>query len=176
MKITHDRLRGILAAAALFLVPFVLFTACATAVPTQSQELRDVSRSVDYADRANWIILPDGKSAPREVDVFYVYPTIVAHRDHPYMDWSDPSVRKKAHDIAAQQTGVFSSVGTVYAPYYRQGEFFRVIRDAAKKPEEQTWTKRGLEDIRAAFIWHITTTAVRSFFSDTARARWSFLN
>ena len=156
MKITHDRLRGILVAAAFFLVPFVLFTACASAVPTRSQELRDVSRSVDYADRANWIILPDGKSAPREVDVFYVYPTIVAHRDHPYMDWSDPSVRRKAHDIAAQQTGVFSSVGTVYAPYYRQGEFYRVIRDVERKPEEQTYTKRGLEDIRAAFRHYLT--------------------
>ena len=151
MKFLRLKIRFHLPCAALLLLTLALFSACTTTTPPPPQNLRDVTTSVDYSRRDNWIILPDADSAPHEVDVFYVYPTIVAHNDHPYMDWSDPAVQKKAHDIAAQQTGAFANVGMIYAPYYRQGEYFRVIKEAAKKPEEQRYTQLGLEDIRAAF-------------------------
>ena len=71
------------------------------------------------------------------------------------MDWSNPSVQEKAKNIAAQQTGVFSEVGMIYAPYYRQGEYFRVIAEAAEKPEKQVYTKTGIEDIRRAFRYYM---------------------
>ncbi len=141
--------------AALLLLPAMFIAGgCAGGVPS-SEELRNVNVSVDYSRPGNWIILPDAHTPPREVDVFYVYPTIVAHEDHPYMDWSSPSVREKAVNIAAQQTGVFSDIGTIYAPYYRQGEYFRVIREAAAKPEDQVYTRLGIEDIRKAFRYYL---------------------
>lgn len=155
MKFPCQKIRFHLPCAALLLLTLALFSACTTATPPPPQNLRDVTASVDYSRRGNWILLPDAGSPPHEVDVFYVYPTIVAHNDHPYMDWSDPAVQKKARDIAAQQTGAFANVGMIYAPYYRQGEYFRVIQEAAKKPEEQRYTQLGLEDIRGAFRYYL---------------------
>ena len=147
-------MRFLIPCAAFLFLSAAFLCACTTTMPP-AQNLRDISSSVDYSRRDNWIILPDADSVPCEVDVFYVYPTIVAHHDHPYMDWSDPGIQEKAHDIASQQTGAFANVGKIYAPYYRQGEYFRVIKEAAKKPEEQHYTKRGLEDIRSAFRYYL---------------------
>ncbi len=140
--------------AALFCLSILFLGGCAGTAPS-AEELRNVSIAVDYSKPFNWIVLPDADTPPREVDVFYVYPTIVAHKDHPYMDWSNPSVQEKAKNIAAQQTGVFSEVGMIYAPYYRQGEYFRVIAEAAEKPEKQVYTKTGTEDIRRAFRYYM---------------------
>ena len=73
--------------AVLFCLSIVFFSGCAASVPS-TEELRNVNIAVDYSKPFNWIALPDADTPPREVDVFYVYPTIVAHKDHPYMDWS----------------------------------------------------------------------------------------
>ena len=111
--------------------------------------------AIDYADRGNWVLLPDPAAAPHEVDVFYVYPTVVADREQPLMDWSDPAVRAKTVRIAGQQAGCFSGFANLYAPFCRQLEFYRAIADLRRDPWDYSDMAAGVADLRAAFRYYL---------------------
>ncbi len=83
---------------------------------------------VDYAERGNWVMLPEASAEMREVDVFYVYPTLFSSKTEKLMRWDTDKIRAKARAIAGQQTGPFK-VGNIYAPFVRQTELFTALED-----------------------------------------------
>jgi hypothetical protein len=110
-----------------------------------------VAERVDYSDSRNWALLPHPDGPRGEVDVFYVYPTVVADRDNALMSWDDEAVREKTRRIARQQVGAVAGEGNVYAPFVRQLEFYRIMEAlrGERSPEEAMET--GAQDVREAF-------------------------
>ena len=123
----------------LLLLPFLWAAAVAQTPPP------------DYADPANWVLQPAPGEAPKPIDVFYVYPTVVADRDHPLMSWTNETLRAKTVRIARQQTGMFSDFANVYAPFARQLEFYRAMEALRKVPPDYEAMRTGADDVRAAF-------------------------
>jgi hypothetical protein len=74
----------------------------------------------DYTDIDNWLYVDQG--ADKEVDVFYLYPTVWSRADgEEYLASIDNvSMRTGAKPIFAEQATAYMEAGNVYAPYYRQ--------------------------------------------------------
>lgn len=82
-----------------------------------------------YAEAENWVIRQNNVPVENtDFDVFYVYPTLVADRDKPLMDWQDPKVAAKTVGfVRAQTVELFGSQARVFAPYVRQQEYYRCL-------------------------------------------------
>ncbi len=110
---------------------------------------------IDYANAANWVLLPNVDAELKGIDVFYVYPTVVADRENPLMAWTNETLRAKTVRIAQQQTGMFSDFATVIAPYARQLEFYRAMDALRKVPPDYESMRVGADDVRAAFRYYL---------------------
>ncbi|AEV29348.1 Protein of unknown function (DUF3089) [Sphaerochaeta pleomorpha str. Grapes] len=129
----------------LFCLP-LLFWGCSTtkALPPSA-----------YANPDNWLSLPtDGK---KEVDVFYLYPTVwaKAHQDEPIFPSIDNEMMHSGAKMAfLLQASAFESVGNIYAPYYRQLDAAYVL---ALPPEERHSALETVPvtDAVAAFDYYI---------------------
>jgi hypothetical protein len=104
---------------------------------------------MDYSRRENWVLRPSRNL--KDVDVFYVYPTISSfgknakkHNMNPY----NPLWRLFARAVAGQHTGVFEEDCNIYAPVYRQ-----VGLECLKMPPEEFCRNahKGYLDVRMAF-------------------------
>ena len=89
------------------------------------------------------------------MDLFYVLPTIFADKNNAYMSWADKKIQQKAQMIAAQHTGIFSDYSRVFAPYYRQAEFRRVLGEINLPVEKQKFIQNGISDVRNAFRYYM---------------------
>ncbi len=105
----------------------------------------------DYGDPAQWVLRPEAGAARQALDVFYIYPTVVADKEHPLMSWTDGELREKTERIARQQTGMFADFANVHAPYVRQLEFFRAMDALRCDPPDYEAMRTGADDTRAAF-------------------------
>lgn len=72
---------------------------------------------LNYKNSENWVSLPD---VEKDVDVFYIYPTIYAGEDVLNMDITDPDLRQNAKGLLTAQAGVYSPYANIFAPFYRQ--------------------------------------------------------
>ena len=113
-------------------------------------------KSLDYSRPTNWVICEDKIRENCEVDIFYVLPTIFSDKNNAYMSWrNNKAIQQKAQMIAAQHTGIFSGYSRVFAPYYRQAEFRRVLKEINIPVEKQTFIQHGIHDVRAAFRYYM---------------------
>ena len=72
------------------------------------------------------------------------------------MLWHDnKAIQAKAQMIAVQHTGIFSPYSRVFAPYYRQAEFRRALKEINLPVEKQTFIHLGIEDIKNAFRYYM---------------------
>lgn len=106
---------------------------------------------IDYADSHNWISIP---SPEKEVDVFYVYPT-VSGNPNGYMDIDSDDERALAQGIFAAQASLFESRANVFAPYYRQMST-RVNMTEGQLATDTPEFKRGAADVQDAFDDYIS--------------------
>lgn len=114
------------------------------------------SANPDYSQPANWVICEETIRKNCEVDLFYVLPTIYSDKANAYMLWRDnKAIQAKARMITAQHTGIFSPYSRVFAPYYRQAEFRRALKEITLPIEKQTFIHRGINDVRAAFRYYM---------------------
>lgn len=114
------------------------------------------SKNLDYSNPANWVICEENARENCEVDVFYVLPTIYSDKDNAYMLWHDnPALQKKARMIAEQHSGIFSPYCRIFAPYYRQAEFRRVLKEINLPIEKQTFIHLGINDVKSAFRYYM---------------------
>lgn len=118
--------------------------------------VRAAEKSLDYSQSANWVICEEKIRENCEVDIFYVLPTIYSNKDNAYMLWSeDKALQAKAKSVAAQHTGIFSGYSRVFAPYYRQAEFRRALKEINLPVEKQTFIRLGINDVRDAFRYYM---------------------
>ena len=113
-------------------------------------------KSLDYSFPGNWVICEEKIRENCEVDLFYVLPTIFSDKNNEYMLWHDnKALQQKALLIASQHTGIFSGYSRVFAPYYRQGEFRRVLQEINLPVEKQNFIRHGIDDVRNAFRYYM---------------------
>ena len=113
-------------------------------------------KSLNYSSPANWVICEEKIRENCEVDLFYVFPTIYSDKNHEYMLWhNNKAIQKKAQMITAQHTGIFSGYTRVFAPYYRQAEFRRALKEINVPVAKQTFIQHGIEDVREAFRYYL---------------------
>jgi hypothetical protein len=113
-------------------------------------------KGLDYSLNSNWVICEKSIRKNCDVDLFYVLPTIYSDKNNAYMLWHDnKALQKKALMIATQHTDIFSGYSRVFAPYYRQGEFRRVIKEINMPVEKQTFIRIGIEDVKDAFRYYM---------------------
>jgi hypothetical protein len=137
------------------------------ATPKGHFEARAAGDGPDYAGMWNWVDHPELRSSPslwrpvnddattateRPAAVFYVHPTTYLERDR----WNAPvcdgeecgEAGRKAELFVQSQASAFASVGTVWAPRYRQAAFgaFLLKSDDANKALDLAY-----DDVRAAF-------------------------
>ena len=115
-------------------------------------ELSDINpdQDPDYGSEWYWLSLP---SIQKDVDVFYVYPT-VSNNANGSMNVTSVQERSLAQGIFSAQASVFESHANVFAPYYRQmSTLVNISPDqlATDTPE----FKCGAEDVQQAFEYYI---------------------
>ena len=112
-------------------------------------------KSLNYGSEKNWVICEKEIRQNCEVDLFYVLPSIFSDKDKEYMLWhNDPVIQKKAEIIAQQHTGIFSGYTRVFAPYYRQREFRRALKEIVQ-PENNYRLKHEVYDVQNAFRYYL---------------------
>lgn len=110
----------------------------------------DSNNGIAYENPVNWVSLP---SANKDVDVFYVYPTVSGNISGA-MDITDPEERALALGIFNAQASVFESAANVFAPYYRQMSTNVDMSDGGLATDTKEF-KQGAVDIRKAFDYYI---------------------
>ncbi len=114
------------------------------------------AEAIDYGSQNNWVICEEKIRENCEVDIFYVLPTIYSDKNNAYMLWdNNKSLQKKAQMIAVQHTDIFSGYCRVFAPYYRQAEFSRCVKEINLPAEKQTFIWKGINDVRDAFRYYM---------------------
>jgi hypothetical protein len=115
-----------------------------------------------YADRALWIARPDiannpsqwrptgfqDATATRAASVFFIHPTSYLDRRAWNAPLDDADARALADTFVRGQASVFNSVGTVWAPRYRQATFGAFL---TTKPEAQHALDAAYGDVVRAF-------------------------
>lgn len=83
--------------------------------------------ATDYSISSHWLSIP---ATVYPVDVFYFYPTAWTNSDSlpKICAIDDSSMMVKAPEAFSRQATVFSTVGNIYAPYYRQDNLSAVDR------------------------------------------------
>jgi hypothetical protein len=116
----------------------------------------------DYANAALWyehgsttdLPLPagspreSGRPADRQAAIFFIHPTSFIDRSA----WNAPAQDKSADDLARQfisvEANVFTGLGPIWAPRYRQATFGAFLTD---KPEAEQSLDAAYKDVAAAF-------------------------
>ena len=105
----------------------------------------------DYKDPYNWLSLP---SVQKDVDVFYVYPT-VSDNATGRMDITSDAERALAQGIFDAQASVYESHANVFAPYYRQMTTQVKMTESGLATDTPEF-KQGAVDVQDAFEYYIT--------------------
>ena len=110
--------------------------------------------AVDYSRKENWVICEDG-AKNTSYDIFYIYPTLVADKNKPYMDWSEAKVAAKTKNfVSAQTKGIFGNNARIFAPYVRQLEYGRILKALKSTDSSAPSAKKGMEDAAKAFRYY----------------------
>jgi len=108
----------------------------------------------DYSKAEHWLAVPTSISRP--VDVFYLYPTAWTKvaGDSNICKIDNPSMLIGAPLAFNRQATAFSTVGNIYAPYYRQVDIFYRM---SLPPSEQEKVVSGIPtaDAISAFDYYI---------------------
>jgi len=142
--------KHIIVSIALFLS--LTFTACSDD-PVSADDVTTDPIATDYSKAVHWLSLPP---AIKEVDVFYLYPTVWKKVDSTEPDIcaiDNPEMLTKSKLKLAEQATAFENVGNIYAPYYRQVDASNLLLSI----EEQLKVLGGIpkSDILAAFDYYI---------------------
>jgi hypothetical protein len=127
----------------------------------------DQPAAPDYSNTDNWSALPFRKDAAdaipknekwvndslKEVDVFYIYPTIYSKGKTWTADLADKKLNKKIDTKPVKyQATVFNNVGRVYAPRYRQG-IIQCFYDTTGEGEKSL--QFAYQDVKRAFEYYL---------------------
>ncbi|MBN1432792.1 MAG: DUF3089 domain-containing protein [Methanomicrobiaceae archaeon] len=123
----------------------------ATPAPTPASGQEVSEEVVDYSDPYNWLSIP---AIEKEVDVFYVYPTVSANASGS-MIITDDVDRALAQGIFEAQASVYVPDANVFAPYYRQMSTGVTMTSADELATDTPEFRQGAVDVQAAFDYYI---------------------
>ncbi|SME92656.1 DUF3089 domain-containing protein [Desulfovibrio gilichinskyi] len=105
----------------------------------------------DYSKDISWASKPINPQ--KNVDVFYVYPTIYPETFPKNMDVFDKSLRADVQGLLKAQAGVFSGSANLFAPYYRQVTF--ACLDQNQDMMLNSYFRIGADDVHRAFDYYL---------------------
>ena len=129
--------------------PFAIMLACAPVWAGMSLPPFDpdnLPQAPDYARDTSWLALPANPSQ-YDVDVFWVYPTILHDESNWLMDISSPELKAAAQNTIVRQASVFTGQANLYAPLYRQMNMAGI---ALSEGEISTISGYGKQDVERA--------------------------
>lgn len=148
------------------LIALSLLSSCKTTYKTASFASTAVPAAPDYTQSINWAVLPGqypealkeitGDYVPKDVDVFFVYPTLLTDKKDPAWnaDIKREDLRKK---VVAQsvkfQASAFAKAGNLYVPFYRQSHY-KIYVPPYNKQEENS-RAIAYQDVKAAFQYYL---------------------
>ncbi len=124
----------------------------------------------DYSDGGNWSALPFKKDAAdaipksetwvndslKDVDVFYIHPTIYQKGKTWNADVSDKKLNKKVDEKPVHyQASVFNESCRVYAPRYRQAIVDVFYEDKSTPDDSRKALEFAYSDVKRAFQYYI---------------------
>jgi hypothetical protein len=146
------------------LILFIAFISCSV-----TKQVLNADKPVDYSKETNWAALPTKQDPsdldpnglkPAEdgpVDVFFLYPTsFLDKKDLPLWNASiDNQKINKATDESSikYQASIFNQVGRVYAPRYRQANYFAYFTPDKTNADKAFELAYG--DIKNAFQYYL---------------------
>ncbi len=133
----------------LVLLPAFFLSSCTN---FSSLKLQDGLEAPRYDESSSWLFKE--LSPQKKIDVFYVYPTIYGDKSPSNMDIYNQELRDKATRSFKKQTGVYTEVGNIFAPFYRQ------VSMAVLDPNKDTYKNKnfllGYKDVSRAFEYYLT--------------------
>lgn len=109
-----------------------------------------IPRSPAYDQTDDWLVLPKNPDK-HPVDVFWVYPTVLANDTQWLMDIDDPELRQAALQTVTTQASVFDGQANIYAPAYRQTNIGILFTQDDTTLIHQT----ANQDVEAAFKYYL---------------------
>jgi Protein of unknown function (DUF3089) len=131
-------------------------------------DLNKAPKSPDYSQGKYWSALPFRQDAAdvipdaetwisdssKQVDVFYIYPTIFTKGSEWNADLSDEKLNQRIDDKPVRyQASVFNASCRVYAPRYRQAILDVFFKDSLKDSEKAL--ELAYSDVKAAFEYYL---------------------
>lgn len=123
---------------------FIIIASCNNDNNTSSGKNPDYSNSYYWASSASPTV--------KDVDVFYVYPTLFGGTGEMNMDITDEIMRARVQTVLLKQASVFAESCNIFAPYYRQTAMECLGFEAA---ERNKYFSIGMENIEQAFDYYI---------------------
>ena len=156
----------------LFIFCFFLVQSCSKTIElTGNFDLEKIPKAPDYSNPDHWAALPskndmaDLLPSPSfqnvqedaEVDVFFLHPTSYAGKKNKRY-WNgpidDPKVNKNTDARSIKyQASLFNGVGKIYAPRYRQANFYVYFTD--KEEEAKKAFDLAYQDVSASFEYYL---------------------
>jgi hypothetical protein len=130
----------------LWLAVLLVFSACSH--PKEDENLPKIG---DYSVSSNWLHVPS--SATQEVDVFYVYPTVISSEAE-YCELDDPEMRTEAQKLYEAYNGIFANCN-FYAPFYHQLSLNAFVKETTAQGTEALIERIPLRDCKAAFEYFL---------------------
>ncbi len=148
----------------LLLLSALFWAGCSHTLPAFKAENQPAAP--DYSNEDNWLGLPFRDDAVdvvpkyietvndslKQVDVFYIYPTLYRKGDTWNADLSDTKLNRKIDNLPVKfQATVFNEMGRVYAPRYRQATY-KSFTDSTDGPKALAF---AYQDVKAAFEYYM---------------------
>ena len=152
---------------ALLFFAIALLCACKSTYTTASFNETNTPPEPHYEDDRYWAVLPNqypkvlvdisGEFIKKEVDVFFVYPTLLTDKKDP--SWNADIHRKELRDNVINQSvkyqaSAFAKAGNLYVPFYRQSHYKIYI--PPYNQQEELSRNLAYSDIRSAFKYYLS--------------------
>lgn len=127
--------------------------------PRACQDSKKLAMNIpDYTRAASWLF--EERDTAKSFDIFYLYPTFYQGPAGALMDISAPRLAPYIKINVLKNCGIFSGLGNIYAPLYRQASFASINLPEAQKKELLIPT---LADVSAAFEYYLQNNKGRPF-------------
>lgn len=110
----------------------------------------EITKIPDYSNKFNWASIPE--MMDKNVDVFWVYPTLFGNIDQMNMDIKDEEMRQRVQVNLLKQASVFKESCNIIAPFYRQMGMDGLSLDPV---DREKYFSIGLDDIKHAFEYYM---------------------
>nr|WP_320118492.1 DUF3089 domain-containing protein [uncultured Marinifilum sp.] len=121
-----------------------IFIAC------NKKESSGIISEPNYNNLYYWASFPS--SIDKDVDVFFVYPTLFGNTGEMNMDINDDYLRSLVCNVIPKQAAVFKNNCNIYVPYYRQMAMDGLF---LSEEEREKYFLIGLADIEKAFDYYL---------------------